>query len=144
MLPDTDFPDIRTVSKIQSQHGSSLMIPRENDTIRLYLQIDETTGLIDEEGRLDRSSVTPESLMKIARKTLQPYKMEMVGEPNWWTVYMSESCTSYQRSVKLKLWNLSRPACSIKILCGGPCLYCGRCMPYTFSQSWPRHERRHQ
>jgi phenol 2-monooxygenase len=89
--PSTNLPDIRSVAYIHSAHGSLLCIPREGDLIRLYIQIEDGKELVDEDGRLkDKSLVTPEKLLSIAKKSLAPYKLEMMGEPEWWAAYISE------------------------------------------------------
>ena len=90
IVPDTDFPDIRNRTAVHSENGSCMIIPREGDKVRLYLQLDDNADLIGEDGRLDRSAVTPAHLMDVARKSFHPFRMETVGEPEWWTIYMSE------------------------------------------------------
>jgi phenol 2-monooxygenase len=66
-----------------------MIIPREDNKIRLYLQLDPTSGLVDELGRIDKSAVNPALLMQVAQKTMHPYRMDAVGEPEWWSIYMS-------------------------------------------------------
>ncbi len=36
----TDFPHIRSAAAIQSNNGSCMFIPREDDKMRLYVQLD--------------------------------------------------------------------------------------------------------
>lgn len=44
-IPDTDFPDIRNRCAIHSDNGSIMVIPREGDKVRLYVQLsDKETG----------------------------------------------------------------------------------------------------
>jgi len=64
-----------------------MIIPREGDEVRLYIQLAEglETGAA---GRLDRSKVGPEKVMEIARKAVRPYKLEFRHKPEWWTVYV--------------------------------------------------------
>ena len=38
--PDTDFPDIRNKCVIHSNNGTCMLIPREGDKVRLYIQLD--------------------------------------------------------------------------------------------------------
>lgn len=100
-LPNTDFPDIRCIATIQSTNGSLLLIPREDDLIRLYVHIDEHADLIDEDGRLrNHELVTPERLLNIARERLVPYTIEMVGEPKWSTAYISERALAHAREMR--------------------------------------------
>lgn len=91
IFPSTDFPDIRSLTSVHSNNGSVLIIPREGDLIRLYVQIEENEDLLDEDGRMrDRSLVTPERLLDLAKKSLSPYKIDMVGEPVWHAAYISK------------------------------------------------------
>lgn len=59
---------------IHSAHnGSMMVIPRENDLVRLYIQIAQP-----EKGkRPNRAEVTPEKLLKAAQSILAPYTIEM-------------------------------------------------------------------
>lgn len=84
-----------------------MIIPRENDMIRLYMQLSDA-DLDSVTGQANRNKMDPEKLLevsdlgsiklrdftialppiKVARKSLHPYKM---GNPKgliWWTVYM--------------------------------------------------------
>nr|VWO97643.1 Efflux pump FUB11 (Fusaric acid biosynthesis protein 11) [Ganoderma boninense] len=90
MVPDTDFPDFRTKSFIHSKDGTVIIIPREDDMIRLYIQQRPESDVIDPAtGRADKSRTSPEKLMAQAQKILQPYRMEMKdGKVAWWTVYV--------------------------------------------------------
>lgn len=89
--PRTNLPDIRTAAYIHSAHGSLLVIPRERDAVRLYVQIAEHADLLGADGALgNRALVTPERLLEIARRAMAPYTLEMVGEPQWCAAYVSE------------------------------------------------------
>jgi phenol 2-monooxygenase (NADPH) len=84
VLAVTDFPDIRVKCAIKSaEHGNVLIIPREGGYLaRLYIELDALRG--DE--RLDRGSVTPETLTEVANRILHPYTIE-VRDVGWWSVY---------------------------------------------------------
>ena len=84
VLAVTDFPDIRVKCAIKSaDHGNVLIIPREGGyLVRLYIELD---ALRDEE-RLDRRSVTPDTLTEVANRILHPYTIE-VRDVGWWSVY---------------------------------------------------------
>lgn len=110
LVPDTDFPDIRNRTAIHSNNGSCMVIPREGDKVRLYIQLDEKSGLLNEAGRIDKAKATPEHLLQvgcaqmahmkfvdaddfilqIARKSMHPYKIATPDEFEWWTLYISE------------------------------------------------------
>ncbi|KAL4251565.1 PheA/TfdB FAD monooxygenase family protein [Abortiporus biennis] len=89
MIPDTDFPDIRNRCAIHSNNGSCMIIPREGDKVRLYVQLSEKEVHVDPEtGRVDRKKFGPEQVMEVARKSLKPYYIDKVGEVDWWTIYI--------------------------------------------------------
>ncbi|GAA5893603.1 hypothetical protein JCM8208_000839 [Rhodotorula glutinis] len=80
----TDFPDIRLKSSVQSKSaGSILVVPREKDLVRFYVQM----GSTDPNGaRFDRSSVSPESIVETAQRIFAPFKLE-IKHIDWWTLY---------------------------------------------------------
>ncbi|EJU03728.1 hypothetical protein DACRYDRAFT_105885 [Dacryopinax primogenitus] len=87
LVPETDFPDVRHRTLIHSDAGSCMIIPREGDEVRLYIQLIE--GLDNGvEGRLDRSKVGPEKVMAIAKEAVKPWKMDFPNPISWWTVYV--------------------------------------------------------
>jgi phenol 2-monooxygenase len=88
LVPDTDFPDIRNRTAIHSNNGSCMVIPREGDKVRLYIQLDEKSGLLNEAGRIDKGKATPEHLLDIARKSMHPYKIATPDKFEWWTLYI--------------------------------------------------------
>lgn len=59
-------------------------IPREKKLTRLYIQLTEVvTG---EDGRADRSKITPNTILKAAQKIIFPYKLSY-DYCDWWTAY---------------------------------------------------------
>ncbi|KAI5956237.1 hypothetical protein KGF54_000712 [Candida jiufengensis] len=105
IVPITDFPDVRLRSAIHSKdHGAVMVIPRENDMVRLYIQLKEVdrdpstsdakrdfVGKIDDKlvkskGRIDRSKITPETILKQAKEIMAPYSIDMVDN-TWYTAY---------------------------------------------------------
>ncbi|RYP89855.1 hypothetical protein DL770_004007 [Monosporascus sp. CRB-9-2] len=84
IVPITDFPDIRQCSMIHSASSGSLMvIPRENKIVRLYIQLTEVSA---GGGRVDRSRISPEMIIKAARKIMSPYTLDY-HYCDWWTAY---------------------------------------------------------
>ena len=72
-MPITNFPDVRTKVAIHSATaGSILIIPREDQMVRLYVQL----GRTEVGTRLDRASISVESIMATARKIIAPYTLE--------------------------------------------------------------------
>ena len=65
MVPDTDFPDIRNHCAIHSTHGSCMVIPREGDIVRLYIQLD-SKEMLDTTGRgIDKNKMGPHALLEV-------------------------------------------------------------------------------
>ncbi|EIW75095.1 hypothetical protein CONPUDRAFT_85427 [Coniophora puteana RWD-64-598 SS2] len=88
MVPDTDFPDIRNKALIHSNNGSCLLVPREEDRIRIYMQLSDKQVLNPETGRVDKDRMGPPQLLEVAQKSLHPFKLEPLNEINWWTLYI--------------------------------------------------------
>ncbi|KAI0701479.1 FAD binding domain-containing protein [Cytidiella melzeri] len=87
MIPDTNFPDIRNRCAIHSNNGSIMIIPREGDLIRLYIQLTDTDLVNPETGRVDKDRVGPEKLLQVAKKSLHPYTID-TDAFDWWTIYI--------------------------------------------------------
>ncbi|EGO21398.1 hypothetical protein SERLADRAFT_351441 [Serpula lacrymans var. lacrymans S7.9] len=96
-VPETDFPDIRLTCAIHAQEGSCMLVPRENDMVRIYVQLEESK--MDKAGRLDRSQFGAEDIIKIAQKLFYPYKITMPQKPDWWTAYIIGQRVASQFSV---------------------------------------------
>jgi len=65
IIADTDFPDIRNRSVINSTSGSCMLIPREEDKIRLYIQLSDSDVLDPITGRVDKNRMNPEKLLEV-------------------------------------------------------------------------------
>ncbi|GBE86738.1 Phenol hydroxylase [Sparassis crispa] len=98
MIPDTDFPDIRNRCAIHSNNGSCMVIPREGDTVRLYIQLTDTE-VVDASGRVDKSKMGPPQLLEAAKKSFYPYKIATKGDVQWWTLYIIGQRVASQYSV---------------------------------------------
>lgn len=90
-VPDTDFPDIRSRTVIHSAYGSILVVPREGDLVRLYVQLTDQDIVDRQTNRIDKAQTSPAKLVEAAAKILQPYRLKVIGEIEWWTVYISTS-----------------------------------------------------
>lgn len=85
IVPITDFPDIRMRCAIHSaNHGSVMVIPRENKLVRLYIQLQSTE--VGAGGKADRSKIKPDMILKSAQNILHPYKLTY-SYCDWWTAY---------------------------------------------------------
>ncbi|KAI0010620.1 FAD binding domain-containing protein [Xylariaceae sp. FL0662B] len=78
----TDFPDIRMKCTIHSEHGSIMVIPREDNMVRLYVQIASST---DPDWN-PRKTATEAEVQASAKKILQPYSIEW-ERVEWYSVY---------------------------------------------------------
>ena len=93
-VPETNFPDQRAVTFIHSTVGSAVLIPREDDLVRLYIQQDAKTSasFIDSQtGRVDMSRARPEMILEKAQAILRPWSIAAKdGKISWWTIYVGE------------------------------------------------------
>ncbi|KAI1139785.1 FAD binding domain-containing protein [Hypoxylon sp. FL0543] len=78
----TNFPDIKMKCTIHSEHGSIMVIPREDNMVRLYIQIASST---DADWR-PRKTATAEEVQASAKKILRPYLIEW-ERVEWYSVY---------------------------------------------------------
>ena len=66
IIPHTNFPDIRNKSVIHSENGSCMIIPREGDKVRLYIQLSEKDNVYDfATGRVDKSRFGPRQILEV-------------------------------------------------------------------------------
>ncbi|KAL9085053.1 MAG: hypothetical protein Q9165_007794 [Trypethelium subeluteriae] len=78
----TDFPDIKMKCTIHSDAGSIMVIPRENNMVRLYIQIASST-----DSNWDpRKTATVEEVQTAAKKILKPYYISW-DRVEWYSVY---------------------------------------------------------
>ncbi|KAJ7140287.1 FAD binding domain-containing protein [Mycena crocata] len=88
MVPQTDFPDIRNKTAIHSENGSCMIIPREGDKVRLYIQLEGKDAVDASSGRIDKRRIGPHQLLEVARKSFYPYVFQTPDEFDWWTIYI--------------------------------------------------------
>jgi phenol 2-monooxygenase (NADPH) len=84
ILLNTDFPDIRVKSFIQSKdHGAVMTIPREGGYLcRFYVELD----LISKDKRASEINLTEQDLIDKAQQIFHPYTLD-VKEVAWWSIY---------------------------------------------------------
>lgn len=84
ILLNTDFPDIRVKSFIQSKdHGAVMTIPREGGYLcRFYVELDQ----IKKDTRATDMTLTEHDIIAKAQKIFHPYKLD-VKEVAWWSTY---------------------------------------------------------
>ncbi|CAK7197762.1 hypothetical protein SEUCBS139899_000410 [Sporothrix eucalyptigena] len=78
----TDFPDIKMKCTIHSRDGSIMVIPREDNMVRLYIQIASST----DPDFNPRKTATEEEVQASAKRILQPYSIEW-ERVEWYSVY---------------------------------------------------------
>ncbi|KAF2746471.1 hypothetical protein M011DRAFT_526916 [Sporormia fimetaria CBS 119925] len=78
----TDFPDIKMKCTIHSDAGSIMVIPRENNMVRLYIQIASST---DPDWH-PRKTTTQEEVQRRAKEILKPYTISW-DRVEWYSVY---------------------------------------------------------
>jgi len=82
-----------------------MIIPREGDKIRLYIQLSEKDiGKDGQTGRVDRSKIGAKQLMEVAKRTFKPYYIDHVGEVDWWTIYVIGQRVASQYSVNERVF----------------------------------------
>ena len=78
VFPQTNFPDIRKQTIIQSEAGSIVTVPREGEKmVRFYVEFG--AGTVAKEIKL-------EDIQNAARQILRPYKLDFAST-FWWSVY---------------------------------------------------------
>lgn len=78
----TDFPDIKMKCTIHSDAGSIMVIPREDNMVRLYIQIASST----DKDWDPRKQATEEEVQQFAKKIMKPYYIEW-DRVEWFSVY---------------------------------------------------------
>ncbi|KAI4725618.1 hypothetical protein E4T49_06622 [Aureobasidium sp. EXF-10728] len=78
----TNFPDIKMKCTIHSDAGSIMVIPREDNMVRLYIQIASST---DKDWN-PRKQATEQEVQDAAKKILKPYEIEW-DRVEWFSVY---------------------------------------------------------
>jgi 2-polyprenyl-6-methoxyphenol hydroxylase-like FAD-dependent oxidoreductase len=78
----TNFPDIKMKCTIHSDHGSIMVIPRENNMVRLYIQIASST----DPDFNPRKTATVAEVQAAAKRILQPYYCDW-ERVEWYSIY---------------------------------------------------------
>ncbi|KAB8342795.1 hypothetical protein FH972_022393 [Carpinus fangiana] len=78
----TDFPDIKMKCTIHSDAGSIMVIPREDNMVRLYIQIASS----EDKDFNPRKKATAEEVQEHAKNIFKPYSIEWESIA-WYSVY---------------------------------------------------------
>ncbi|KAF2667289.1 hypothetical protein BT63DRAFT_426186 [Microthyrium microscopicum] len=79
---NTNFPDIKMKCTIHSDAGSIMVIPREDNMVRLYIQIASST----DPDFNPRQTATEEQVIEKAKAIFKPYTLEF-DRVEWFSVY---------------------------------------------------------
>ncbi|KAI0818888.1 FAD binding domain-containing protein [Irpex lacteus] len=86
--PEATFPDWRNITTINAANTTMMLIPREKDKLRLYIELGLENGLIDTAtGRVAAQNIDSKRLLEIAKEGLKPYVLPP-AEIEWWTCYV--------------------------------------------------------
>jgi phenol 2-monooxygenase len=66
MKVETDFPHARTKAAVHSNNGSCIFIPREDDILRLYVQLGSKDAINDTTGRVDKNKLGPDNILEVS------------------------------------------------------------------------------
>ncbi|KAJ7659939.1 FAD binding domain-containing protein [Mycena rosella] len=103
---DTNYPDFRCKSIIQATSGAIIIIPREDNTIRIYVQLPSCEAPRTADGRFDRSVSTEQAFKIISEKAkagFMPYKFEFT-HLFWCTVFGVSQMVAAKYSVQDKIF----------------------------------------
>ncbi|KAG8742962.1 hypothetical protein FRC10_000584 [Ceratobasidium sp. 414] len=86
---DSDFPDVRNLTVVENNGCRAIIVPRENDMVRFTVQLHEAEVCKDPvTGRIDRTKIPASKLMQQIKDVFKPYRIDLVGEPWWDSVYV--------------------------------------------------------
>lgn len=137
IVPKTNFPDIRNKTAIHSNNGSCMIVPREGDLVRLYLQLTDKKFLDPATGRVDKDKVSPEKLMEVAQKTFFPYTIEAVSFDTW-TLYVIGQRVASKFSVNDRIFIMG-DACHTHSPKAGQGMNASINDAHNLGESWPTH-----
>jgi hypothetical protein len=127
-----------------------MIIPREGDKIRVYIQLSDTDAVDPATGRIDLGRYGPERLLEVAKKTFRPYTIDAVPDKiEWWTIYQSR-CPLFAvlkptaNGLNLISPPTSRAASGLEIHRKRAGFHCWRRLPHTFSESRAGYECQHE
>ena len=69
-----------------------MIIPREGDKIRVYIQLSDTDAVDPKTGRINVGRYDPERLLEVANKIVRPYTIDAAADKiEWWTIYQGNT-----------------------------------------------------
>jgi len=98
-----------------------MVIPREGDKIRVYIQLSDTDAVDPETGRVDIGRYGPERLLEVAKKSVRPYTIDAAADKiEWWTIYQSSCqfrCSETRRDPQNISWLASWATGCLEVYC---------------------------
>jgi len=73
-----------------SDDGSSMIIPREVDLMRMYVQLGDTKGDVND-GNARKINAGSKDILETAVKTVKSCKLDF-HDVTWWTVNLHQDC----------------------------------------------------
>ncbi|KAF8333838.1 FAD binding domain-containing protein [Amanita rubescens] len=104
MKVETDFPHARTKAAVHSNNGSCIFIPREDDILRLYVQLGSKDAINDTTGRVDKNKLGPDNILEVASESLKPYTIKKPKKYEWWTLYQVGQRVASQYSMNERVF----------------------------------------
>ncbi|KAF8332449.1 FAD binding domain-containing protein [Amanita rubescens] len=104
MKVETDFPHARTKAAVHSNNGSCVFVPREDDILRLYVQLGSKDVINDTTGRVDKNKLGPDNILEVASESLKPYTIKKPKKYEWWTLYQVGQRVASQYSMNERVF----------------------------------------
>lgn len=98
---DTDFPDTRAKSLVNSVDGTLMIIPREKDKNRIYVQLEGKYRLENPArqgrvcGRSSKAAPDPDKVFTVAQQLIKPFRLEKKSDFEWSTIYTGETIITF-------------------------------------------------
>ncbi|CAE6477828.1 unnamed protein product [Rhizoctonia solani] len=95
----TDFPDVRALTVVDNNGRHAVLIPRENDMVRLTVQITDSDVSVDAAtGRIDRTKIGVDKIIELVKEVFKPYRVDFNKGVEWSGVYVigQRLASSYQ------------------------------------------------
>ncbi|KAJ6619670.1 FAD binding domain-containing protein [Mycena sp. CBHHK59/15] len=106
VIVNTDFPDFRSKCVIQATTGAVIIIPREEDKIRIYVQFSPHEAARRDDGRLMGNvpfDLAWKMVLDKAQDGLKPYKIEFL-HVFWCTVFTVSQMVAAKYSVDNRIF----------------------------------------
>jgi hypothetical protein len=122
-----------------------MVIPREGDKIRIYVQLSDTDAVDPGTGRINLGRYGPERLLEVAKKTVRPYTIDAAPDKiEWWTIYKGPAYVPDIHGATLTTSASSRTASCLEIHRARASFHCWGCLSYTLAKGRTGYECQHE